>query len=67
MVGPVVEGSSVEKSVGLLLLGLGMAAFMLLTILGMRSVERSAERLPVPELRSEAADEVIDFSESIPR
>lgn len=63
MVGPVVEGSSVEKSVGLLLLGLGVAAFMLLTVLGMGSVERSAERVQVPEVRTEAADEVIDFSD----
>ncbi|WP_437205668.1 hypothetical protein [Planctomicrobium sp. SH664] len=53
---------SVDRSVGFLLLGLGVGAFLLLTILGMGTVQRSAEKAATPELDNKPK-QVLDFSE----
>lgn len=62
MVGPG-EGSSVDKSVSFLLIGLAVAAFMLLTILGMQQYESNAEKIRETPPSVPSPEIVIDFGE----
>lgn len=60
MAGPMTEGSSIEKSVSFLLIGLAVAAFMMLTVLGMQTYERRAEKIHEAPPSAPAPQEMID-------